>query len=320
MAENNYGKYFSLYEPTDPPPIKTEGYKRIFKQYRDFISSDNNTSNSYSQDNLNSNLEPLQEYAINRDTKVLDAVNLARKLVGSKYSWGGITPSTGFDNPGLLYYVYNQNGINLPRTTKEMENFGTNVQSFSDVEVGDLIFTPGTGSNKHVQLVSKIQDGQVYTIDAKNKKDGIVETAFNDTSDILSIKRVSKPNNYIVQYFINKGLTKNQAKGIYGNIMQESNGNTRAKSQDGHGSFGLAQWTGDRKKRLFQRYGQNPTAMQQLDFLWWELNNTHRDALESLKRTTTTWDATKVFMDKFERPHKNYANFNRRLKYANSVI
>ena len=44
-------------------------------------------------------------------------------------------------------------------------------------------------------------------------------------------------SNEIVQYFIEKGLTKAQAKGIYGNIMQESGGNIRAKSSDGYKAF-----------------------------------------------------------------------------------
>lgn len=66
-------------------------------------------------------------------------------------------------------------------------------------------------------------------------------------------------------------------------------------------------------------YGNRPTAKQQLDFLWWELNNTHTDALKALRSTNTVSDATRVFMDKFEKPHKNYANFKNRLKYANSI-
>ena len=50
------------------------------------------------------------------------------------------------------------------------------------------------------------------------------------------------------------------------------------------------------------------------------MNNTHKSALTALKQTNTIYQATKVFMDKFERPHKDYANFNRRLKYANSTV
>lgn len=80
----------------------------------------------------------------------------------------------------------------------------------------------------------------------------------------------------IVNFFMNKGLTKNQAKGIYGNIMQESGGKHNIVSKDGHNSYGLAQWTGTRKARLFSKYGTNPTVNQQLEYLWDELNNTER--------------------------------------------
>lgn len=126
-------------------------------------------------------------------------------------------------------------------------------------------------------------------------------------------------SNYIVNYFVNKGLTLNQAKGIYGNIMQESGGNITAVSSDGYNSYGLAQWTGPRKKKLFDMYGTNPTINQQLDFLWWELNNTHKNALTALRNTNSIADATKVFMDKFERPNKKYANFAKRLNYAMKI-
>ena len=50
--------------------------------------------------------------------------------------------------------------------------------------------------------------------------------------------------------------------------MQESGGNITAMSKDGHNSYGLAQWTGERKTRLFNRYGTKPTFEQQLNFLW----------------------------------------------------
>lgn len=125
--------------------------------------------------------------------------------------------------------------------------------------------------------------------------------------------------NQIVNFFINKGLTKNQAKGIYGNIMQESGGKHNIVSRDGHNSYGLAQWTGTRKARLFSKYGTNPTVNQQLEYLWSELNSTEKGALNALRNTSTVEDATKVFMQKFERPANWAANFKNRLKHANSV-
>lgn len=153
-------------------------------------------------------------------------------------------------------------------------------------------------------------------IEAQNPKETI------GTTTKLPIKSSIKSpvNSQIVQYFMDKGLTENQARGIYGNIMQESGGKLSIVSRDGHSSYGLAQWTGDRKKRLFSMYGNKPTKQQQLDFLWWELNNTHTDALNALKRTSTVAEATKVFMDKFEKPHKNYANLPRRINYAQGPL
>lgn len=126
--------------------------------------------------------------------------------------------------------------------------------------------------------------------------------------------------NEIVNFFMNKGLTKNQAKGIYGNIMQESGGKHNIVSRDGHNSYGLAQWTGSRKARLFSKYGTNPTVSQQLEYLWEELNSSEKGALDALRNTSSVEDATKIFMQKFERPANWAANFKNRLKYANSVM
>lgn len=338
---SKYLNFFSTYEMTDPPPIQSNSYvvpedntsynySYIPQQYTAIEQQNNNNE----EQNSTSKLRIYNPLSIHRsssiDTKpslLNNVVDEARKYIGTNYQWGGSSPKTGFDCSGLIQYVYKKNGINLPRTVKELENFGTEVKSLSDVKVGDLICTPGSGqSGKHVKMVSRINNGQIYTIEAKGKKLGIIESPLNNTSNITTIRRVYDPSdqqltrNEIIKYFINKGLTENQARGIYGNIMQESSGNPKAVSKDGYNSYGLAQWTGSRKTKLFSMYGSNPTSKQQLDFLWYELNSSHKDALNSLKQTTTVSQATKVFMDKFEKPHKDYANFSSRLKYAQSLI
>ena len=330
---DKFQNYFSVYESTDPPPIITEEYKKVKDDYYNYIlpliysdtQQEENTSFSdlyYKYNPLEIETEPPGISSTINDTYKSDlqkAVDTARQFVGTKYSWGGLTPSTGFDDSGLIKYAYKQIGIELPKTIKQMAKVGVEVPSVKDVQLGDLIYSDDS-SGEHVEMVSKIDNSQIYTVKAKGKKQGIVEQPLNDKK-VKSIKRVvlSNDGEFIINYFVNKGLTRIQAKGIYGNLMQESGGNIQAISSDGHDSYGLAQWTGPRKQKLFEMYGPNPTIEQQLDFLWWELNNTHKDALRALKQAKTVYDATKIFMDKFERPHKDYANFNRRLKYANSL-
>lgn len=337
---NKFQNYFSVYESTDPPPIITEEYKKVKDDYYNYIlpliqsdtQQEENTSFSdlyYKYNPLEIETEPPGISSTINDTYKSDlqkAVDTARQFIGTKYSWGGLTPSTGFDDSGLIKYAYKQIGIELPKTIKQMAKVGVEVPSVKDVQLGDLVYSDNS-SGEHVEMVSKIDNGQIYTVKAKGKKQGIVEQPLNDKK-VKSIKRVVPSNDdkqslndseFIINYFVNKGLTRIQAKGIYGNLMQESGGNIQAISSDGHNSYGLAQWTGPRKQKLFEMYGLNPTIEQQLDFLWWELNNTHKDALRALKQAKTVYDATKIFMDKFERPHKDYANFNRRLKYANSL-
>ena len=330
---DKFQNYFSVYESTDPPPIITEEYKKVKDDYYNYIlpliQSDTQQEENisfldlyYKYNPLEIETEPPGISSTINDTYKSDlqkAVDTARQFVGTKYSWGGLTPSTGFDDSGLIKYAYDQIGIELPKTIKQMAKVGVEVPSLNDVQLGDLVYSDNS-SGEHVEMVSKIDNGQIYTVKAKGKKQGIVEQPLDDKK-VKSIKRVVPPNDseFIINYFVNKGLTRIQAKGIYGNLMQESGGNIQAISSDGHDSYGLAQWTGPRKQKLFEMYGPNPTIEQQLDFLWWELNNTHKDALRALKQAKTVYDATKIFMDKFERPHKDYANFNRRLKYANSL-
>lgn len=65
-------------------------------------------------------------------------VSTARQYIGVPYLWGGTTPS-GFDCSGFVQYVYNRNGITLPRTTKQQWTTGIGI-SKSSLQAGDLVF------------------------------------------------------------------------------------------------------------------------------------------------------------------------------------
>lgn len=91
---------------------------------------------------------------------------------------------------------------------------------------------------------------------------------------------------YAMKFFMSKGLKEHQAAGLVGNLLRESGLNPKALNR-ASGAIGIAQWLGDRKKRLVSRYGNNPTFNQQLEFVWDELNSTHRRGLEELLKSST---------------------------------
>jgi cell wall-associated NlpC family hydrolase len=76
-------------------------------------------------------------------------VAYARHQVGVPYSWGGASPSTGFDCSGLVYAAYGSIGRAIPHSSWDQLRLGRPVR-FSRLRAGDLLFTEGGG---HVVLV-----------------------------------------------------------------------------------------------------------------------------------------------------------------------
>ncbi|MET3726968.1 hypothetical protein ABID52_000549 [Fictibacillus halophilus] len=69
----------------------------------------------------------------------------AKKYIGIKYTWGGTSPSTGFDCSGFNSYVFKQYDVKLARTAAEQYKGGTSVKK-ADLEQGDLVFFATTSS------------------------------------------------------------------------------------------------------------------------------------------------------------------------------
>ena len=68
-------------------------------------------------------------------------VNTANQYLGTRYSYGGASPS-GFDCSGFTMYVYSQHGYSLPHsaTSQWQSGTGTKVYSVSALQPGDLVF------------------------------------------------------------------------------------------------------------------------------------------------------------------------------------
>ena len=68
-------------------------------------------------------------------------VNTANQYLGTRYSYGGASPS-GFDCSGFTMYVYSQHGYSLPHsaTSQWQSGLGSRVYSIGELQPGDLVF------------------------------------------------------------------------------------------------------------------------------------------------------------------------------------
>jgi hypothetical protein len=82
-----------------------------------------------------------------------DLVKTAKRYIGVDYQWGGESSQKGFDCSGLTMVVYQLNGLELPRSSREQWNTGKPIRR-SQLLKGDLVFfaTSGGQSASHVGI------------------------------------------------------------------------------------------------------------------------------------------------------------------------
>lgn len=101
----------------------------------------------------------------------LSLIKEAKTYEGVKYKYGGTTKK-GMDCSGLLYTVFQTEGIALPRTTSAMAKQGEWID-INEVQPGDLVFF-ATGKNSrrinHVGLVTAIRQGYIEFIHASTSQ------------------------------------------------------------------------------------------------------------------------------------------------------
>lgn len=80
---------------------------------------------------------------------VSHAITTAKNQLGTKYRYGGNSPSQGFDCSGLVHYSFAQAGVELPRTSREQFKALTPTP---DPKPGDLIYFGMKGRVNHVGI------------------------------------------------------------------------------------------------------------------------------------------------------------------------
>lgn len=101
----------------------------------------------------------ISDYASNFYNSTVDnVISVGKTFLGIPYRWGG-TSENGFDCSGFIKYIFEWFGITLPRTSREMANYGSYV-SRTELQKGDLIFFSGRNMNSgvigHIGIVVEV--------------------------------------------------------------------------------------------------------------------------------------------------------------------
>ena len=108
-------------------------------------------------------------------------LRIADSYVGVRYTWGGNTPSEGFDCSGFMKYIFAKQGISLPRTSREQSRVGATVRAdFGSLLPGDLMFFAEPGQAiSHVAMYA----GNGRIIHAASSVGGVGYTDLNNGGD-----------------------------------------------------------------------------------------------------------------------------------------
>lgn len=107
-------------------------------------------------------------------------VATAESFIGVKYSWGGTSMDKGFDCSGLTMAVFQLNGLNLPRSSKEQYEIGAPVPRYK-AKKGDLVFFI-TSQRKKISHVGIYVGNEAFIHapgkDKKIRKDSLLNNYF----------------------------------------------------------------------------------------------------------------------------------------------
>jgi cell wall-associated NlpC family hydrolase len=80
-----------------------------------------------------------------------NVISVGKTFLGIPYRWGGVREN-GFDCSGLIKYIFDWFDLRLPRTSREMVNYGQYV-SRDELQKGDLVFFSNGTQINHVGIL-----------------------------------------------------------------------------------------------------------------------------------------------------------------------
>lgn len=186
-------------------------------------------------------------------------------------------------------------------------------------------------------IISAVQ-GTMYSMSTYDSNggefigDGGGDIDITETTNIPGGSNIEKSYNYVYEKLLREGSSSDphlHASACLGVLLLETSGINPAVVGGYKGrAWGICQWLGSRRKQLFAKFGRTKRLDQQLDFMWWELNNTEKSAKRKWLSATNLEDATAGFAA-FERAEewdlkrgviiRSHPNFKKRLRYAYQI-
>ncbi len=105
----------------------------------------------------------IAQILINKTDSIIE---FAKKQIGINYKYGSYNPNYGFDCSGLLYYVFREFKVNVPRSSKEYYNYGKTV-ALDSVKIGDVLLFEKPG---HVAIVVSKNETELLFIHSSSDK------------------------------------------------------------------------------------------------------------------------------------------------------
>lgn len=197
------------------------------------------------------------------------------------------------------------------------------------------------GSDAQHPVVVAVINGSQYSMSTYSSQGGefVEDVSYDPNSPIPDVdtgattnipggSNTAKSYNYIYQKLVAEGSSNDphlHASAAVGVLLLETSGINPAVTNS-IGAYGICQWLGSRRTQLFRQYGKTKRLDQQLDFMWWELNNTEKKAKSRWLQATSMPDAVAGFAQ-FERAEewqngrivRSHPNYKKRLQFAYGV-
>ena len=114
----------------------------------------------------------------------------AREQLGARYKYAAASPERGFDCSGLVKYVLDAFGVDLPHNAARIAKLGEPVATDSTLKPGDLLMF-GRGRNPRISHVG-IYVGDGKMIHASTSQHRVVETAVPSKGALLKLRSVRR--------------------------------------------------------------------------------------------------------------------------------